>query len=148
MTRAGEEDREEDNPPHAVDRSPFSNSPPIPVKAHREDAGEPRPQPRAFGNPERSAVISIAVIDEHSFTRECITKSLPELCNLLDITGFAACDECLRSPRTHDLVLLHAHESVAKRDNDQLLANLKKLHWLLLLRLHLHMLRSNVKMLL
>jgi DNA-binding NarL/FixJ family response regulator len=126
MTRAGEED----DPPHMVGRSPFSNSPSIPVKTHTEEPGEagnPRPQPRVVANPERSAVISIAVIDEHSFTRECITKSLPELCNLLDITGFAACDECLRSPRSHDLVLFHAHESVAKRDNDQLLGNLKKL---------------------
>jgi DNA-binding NarL/FixJ family response regulator len=77
--------------------------------------------------PERNVPIPIAVIDEHSFTRECITESLQEHCNLLDVAAFAACEDCLRSPRTHDLILYHLHESVAARDNGQSVKNIKKL---------------------
>ena len=58
-------------------------------------------------------VISVAVIDEHAFTRECITRSLRECGDSLDVASFAACDDCLQSTRMHDLVLYHLHESVA-----------------------------------
>ena len=58
-------------------------------------------------------VISVAVIDEHAFTRECITRSLREFGDSLDVASFAACDDCLQSTRMHDLVLYHLHESVA-----------------------------------
>jgi DNA-binding NarL/FixJ family response regulator len=77
--------------------------------------------------PNANAVISIGVIDEHSFTRECITKSLQEICKLLDVTSFTTCDECLQNKSTYDLILYHAHESVAARDDDgERLASVKK----------------------
>jgi len=127
MAREGEERVSS----YSVEGVPFPNRPP--TLAHAGEADEPsdegssRSQSPICQIPDRSAVIAVAVIDEHSFTRECITKSLKELSDLLDIAAFAACDECLRSPGTHDLVLYHVHESVAKQDNDQLLADIRKL---------------------
>jgi DNA-binding NarL/FixJ family response regulator len=77
--------------------------------------------------PDRNAMISIAMIDEHSFTRECITKSLQEIYRLLDITSFATCDECLQATRKYDLILYHAHESLANGNNDhKVLASVKR----------------------
>jgi DNA-binding NarL/FixJ family response regulator len=73
-------------------------------------------------------VISVAVVDEHLFTRECITTSLQQLGSNLDIASFAACDDCLRSTRTHDLVLYHVHERVARcGDDEERLACLNRL---------------------
>jgi DNA-binding NarL/FixJ family response regulator len=77
--------------------------------------------------PDRNAVISIAMVDEHLFTRESITKSLTDLCSLFDIVAFARCEDCLRSPRTHDLILYHVHDRIAKLDNDQHFRNIKGL---------------------
>jgi DNA-binding NarL/FixJ family response regulator len=67
-------------------------------------------------------VISVAVIDEHLFTRECIATSLQAFGNNLQITSFAACLDCLQSANTHDLVLYHAHQSSAQYgcDGEQL----------------------------
>jgi DNA-binding NarL/FixJ family response regulator len=91
------------------------------------DAGEGQSSLAASKTPERVTQIAVAVIDEHAFTRECITKSLRERSNHLDIAAFAACDECLRSPDTHDLILYHSHESVARPINNQANANIQKL---------------------
>jgi DNA-binding NarL/FixJ family response regulator len=75
----------------------------------------------------RNAMISIGMVDDHPFTRECITKSLQEICDLLDVTSFATCDECLKSEGNYDLILYHAHESVANRNDDhERLASVKK----------------------
>src|SRR5437899_9987955 len=120
MVREGEE---ESLSPRSVGTSP--NLSPMGAHAHAGEASEPsnggdcRTQRTICKMSERNAVISIAVIDEHSFTRECIIKSLTELCNLLDLVAFAGCDDCLHGPRTHDLILYHAHESVATRDNNE-----------------------------
>jgi DNA-binding NarL/FixJ family response regulator len=85
-------------------------------------------QRAATGNfPERDGHNTIAVVDEHSFTRECITKSLRERCTLLNIATFSACDECLRGPHIYDLILYHSHESVARTNNPQITINIKKL---------------------
>lgn len=76
----------------------------------------------------RNVVISVAVIDEYSFTRESITRSLREICNRLDIESFATCDECRESKLNFDLILYHAHESVANQNNnDERLTLLKKM---------------------
>lgn len=69
--------------------------------------------------PDRNAPISVGVIDEHSFTRECITKSLQDISDLLEIISFATCDECLQSKGNYDLILYHAHKSVANRNDDK-----------------------------
>jgi hypothetical protein len=58
-------------------------------------------------------MISIGVVDEHSFTRECITRSLKEFGDSLDIVSFITCDDLLRSFRALDLILYHVHQSIA-----------------------------------
>jgi DNA-binding NarL/FixJ family response regulator len=125
--------REEGIPSRSVGSSPPSDLPAMVVHAQTGEAhalsneGDRRSQSTICKTPDRNEAIAIAVIDEHPFTRECITKSLPELCSCLEIAAFAACDDCLRSPRAHDLILYHVHESVAKRDKDQRVATIKKL---------------------
>jgi DNA-binding NarL/FixJ family response regulator len=58
-------------------------------------------------------VISVAVIDEKPFTRECITKSLQALDERLSIVSFASCEDCLLSTTTQDIILYYAHQSMA-----------------------------------
>jgi DNA-binding NarL/FixJ family response regulator len=90
--------------------------------------GNPRPQsPRHWANV-RNSVISIGVIDEHSFTRECITRWLQEVDDSLDTVSFANYEDCLKATANLDLILYHAHEQPTERDNDdERLAPLKKL---------------------
>jgi DNA-binding NarL/FixJ family response regulator len=73
-------------------------------------------------------VISVAVIDEHLFTRECVATSLQRLGNNLKIASFAACRDCLQSTNYHDVVLYHAHERLGHHGYDaQQLACFRKL---------------------
>jgi DNA-binding NarL/FixJ family response regulator len=58
------------------------------------------------------------MIDEHSFTRECITRSLREISEELDIASFATCEDFLRSTENYELILYHAHEDVVNRKYD------------------------------
>ena len=107
--------------------SPVSVHTQISEPSDASSKGARQSQPTISKLPKRNVQIAIAVIDEHSFTRECITKSLRQRSSLLDIAAFAACDDCLRSPRRHDLILYHSHESVAKRINSQPVVNIKNL---------------------
>lgn len=66
-----------------------------------------------------AAAISVGLIDKNSFTRECISTSMREMCKLFDITSFATCDECLQSTRNYDLILYYAHESITRPANEQ-----------------------------
>lgn len=77
-----------------------------PLSAHTHNA-----------TPVRSGVISIALIDEHSFTRESINRSLQEISNILSVTPFADGDQCLASNVTFDVILYHSHENSAKYKN-------------------------------
>jgi DNA-binding NarL/FixJ family response regulator len=67
----------------------------------------------------RLPAISVAVIDEDLFTRECIATSLQALGRDLEIASFAACGDCLQSTRAHDLVLYHAHWSMTHHGDDR-----------------------------
>ena len=118
----------------SVDDSPSPDPPPTWTNAHSSDEheatneGDCPSQPKSCKIPSRNAVISVAVIDEHSFTRESITKSLQDLCNLLDIISFATCDECLGETRSYNVILYHVHESVANHNNNkERLVSIKKL---------------------
>jgi DNA-binding NarL/FixJ family response regulator len=75
-------------------------------------------EPTIRNIPSQSAVISLAVIDEHSFTRESISRSLQKFSDLLDVVSFTTCDECLGSTKIYDLILYHVHENVANRKNN------------------------------
>src|SRR5262245_22806600 len=72
------------------------------------------------------AAISLGVIDQKSFTRECIITSLQALDDHLDMMSFATCEDCLQGMGNLDLILYHAHEAVADL-NDHNLVPLKRL---------------------
>src|SRR5215469_2623565 len=86
-------------------------------------------QPTTNKTPSRYATIAVAVIDEHSFTRESITRSLQDICNLIEVVSFATCDKCLENTSSYDVILYHAHESVASANNngEELAAAMKRL---------------------
>ena len=76
----------------------------------------------------KSAVISIGVVDEKSFTRECITRSLQALDDRMDIASFATCDDCLQHVGGRDLILYNAREAAADWDhNSEEFLSFKKL---------------------
>jgi DNA-binding NarL/FixJ family response regulator len=90
--------------------------------------GNPRSQSPTDWTPVRNSVISIGVIDEHSFTRECIIRWLQEVGDGVDTVSFGAYEDCLQSARNLDLILYHAHERSGDHHNeDERLAPLKKL---------------------
>jgi DNA-binding NarL/FixJ family response regulator len=76
----------------------------------------------------RNAVISMGVIDEKTFTRECIVRCLLTLDDRLRIEGFSTCDECLQKAQGQDLVLYHLREDPSRWDkNSQKLISFRKL---------------------
>src|SRR5215472_7782123 len=66
----------------------------------------------------RNPVISIGVVDEHSFTRECITRSLREADHNLDTVPFKTYDDCLRDARELDIIIFNAHEDLERYRNN------------------------------
>jgi len=102
-------------PSVASSRSPSCRSEALEL---RTDGGS-RSQPTIGNIFDRDATMAIAVVDEHLFTLECITKSLQTICEPLEIVAFANSDECLRSMGPRDLIIYHAHESVATHEKDQ-----------------------------
>jgi DNA-binding NarL/FixJ family response regulator len=123
-------EHERDTPSYAV--GPLASAPLSPESTdphigtvRQQTHEESRRSQRIAG---RSTVISIGVIDEKSFTRECITRSLQALDDRLDIVSFATCDDCLQHMRDRDLILYHAHENATNWDmNDEQSLSLKKL---------------------
>jgi DNA-binding NarL/FixJ family response regulator len=67
----------------------------------------------------RNPIVSIGVIDEHWFTRECITRSLNEFDESLHTVSFRSCEDCLlRSTRDLDLIVYHMHQAPLHNYND------------------------------
>jgi DNA-binding NarL/FixJ family response regulator len=75
----------------------------------------------------RVPVISVAVIDEILFTRECISMSLQALGHDFEVVSFSSCQDCLESTSTHDLVLYHAHADIADNEDGERLASFDRL---------------------
>jgi DNA-binding NarL/FixJ family response regulator len=75
----------------------------------------------------REPVISIGVIDEKSFTRECITRCLQALDDRFNIVPFATCEDFLESTESHDLTLYHIHEEISRDCENQKYLSFKKL---------------------
>ena len=70
----------------------------------------------------------MGVIDEKTFTRECIIRCLRALDDRLQIEGFPTCDECLQTGEGQDLVLYHLREDLSQwGKNSQKLISLRKL---------------------
>ena len=65
-------------------------------------------------------MISMGLIDEKRFTRECITRSLRTLDDRLRIKGFPTCDECLQSVEDQDLVVYYLREDPSQWDKNSL----------------------------
>jgi DNA-binding NarL/FixJ family response regulator len=65
-------------------------------------------------------MISIGVVDQHSFTRGCITRSLKDFDDDLEVTSFTTSDDCCLSATTLDLILYHVHEDVHQRNGTRL----------------------------
>jgi DNA-binding NarL/FixJ family response regulator len=83
---------------------------------------------RGAADPMRDALISIGVIDEKRFTRECITQSLRALDDRLWIKGFPTCDEYLQTAEDQDLVVYYLREDPSQWDkNNQKLISFRKL---------------------
>jgi DNA-binding NarL/FixJ family response regulator len=80
-------------------------------------AGPVASPPAPHWLPVKQPAVSIAVVDEYSFTRECIAKSLQQSDDVLAISAFATCESCAESARTYDLVLFHAHGTATPRKN-------------------------------
>jgi DNA-binding NarL/FixJ family response regulator len=68
----------------------------------------------------RNAVICMAVIDEKSFTRECIIRSLQALDDRLHIVSFATCDDCLQNIGSNEIILYHVYEASGNWNNNNL----------------------------
>jgi hypothetical protein len=85
--------------------------------------------PAAIGTTDmRNAVVSMGVIDEKTFTRECIIRCLRTLDDRLRVEGFPTCDECLQAAEGQDLVLYHLREDPSRWDkNSQKLISFRKL---------------------
>jgi DNA-binding NarL/FixJ family response regulator len=76
----------------------------------------------------RKAAVFMGVIDERTFTRECITRCLRTLDERLRVEAFPTCDECLQIAEGQDLVLYHLREDPSQWDkNSQKLISFKKL---------------------
>jgi DNA-binding NarL/FixJ family response regulator len=71
-------------------------------------------------------MISIGVVDQHSFTRGCITRSLKDFDDDLEVMSFTTSEDCLLSAKTLDLILYHEHENV-HQSNGTRLASIRKL---------------------
>ena len=75
-----------------------------------------------------NSVISMGVIDEKTFTRECIIRCLRTLDERFRIEAFPTCDECLQTAEGQDLVLYHLREDPSQWDkNSQKLISFRKL---------------------
>jgi DNA-binding NarL/FixJ family response regulator len=76
----------------------------------------------------KKEVISMGVIDEKTFTRECIIRCLRTLDDRLRIDGFPTCDEFLQTAEGQDLVFYHLREDPSEWDkNSQKLISFRKL---------------------
>jgi DNA-binding NarL/FixJ family response regulator len=99
---------------------------PIPATAHA-----PIEMVRISGGSRPSQVnlnetIFVGVVDDHSFTRECITGFLQEL-DALEVMSFASCEECVKSTRHHDLILYHVGWAKYQDKKEQRVLQLKGL---------------------
>src|ERR1700761_4847863 len=59
---------------------------------------------------DKNNTIAIALIDGHSFTRECITGILGELFERINITLFANFDDCINCKNFYDVILYYDHK--------------------------------------
>jgi DNA-binding NarL/FixJ family response regulator len=66
------------------------------------------------------------VVDQHSFTRGCISRSLKNYDDDFEVTSFTSAEDCLQNLGALDVILYHTHETL-HHDNDTRLALVRKL---------------------
>jgi DNA-binding NarL/FixJ family response regulator len=71
-------------------------------------------------------MISVGVVDQHSFTRGCVARSLKDFDDSLKVISFESVEDCLRSTSAADIILYHEHES-NHDDTDTRLTAVRKL---------------------
>jgi DNA-binding NarL/FixJ family response regulator len=84
------------------------------------------PQSANANEPDQTALIRIAVVDQHSFTRGCITRSLRDFDDHLQVVSFTTPEDCLENVQLPAVILYHAHED-AHESNNTRLAPIRKL---------------------
>jgi DNA-binding NarL/FixJ family response regulator len=73
-----------------------------------------------------NGTIFVGVVDDHLFTRECITEFLKGF-DALEVISFASCEECVKSTRHHDLILYHVGWVKYEDNKEQRFLQLKDL---------------------
>lgn len=68
----------------------------------------------------------IAVVDEHVFTRSCITKWLKDCGESVNVISFATVEDCIKNSSDVDLILYYEHENVYD-PSDILIHSIRKL---------------------
>jgi DNA-binding NarL/FixJ family response regulator len=75
-----------------------------------------------------NSMISMGLIDEKTFTRECIIRCLRTLDDRFRLEAFSTCDACLQAAEGQDLVLYHLREDPSHWDkNSQKLISFRRL---------------------
>jgi DNA-binding NarL/FixJ family response regulator len=126
------EERQEEKRIRVVDNSyasrlPLMSASADPPTEFGPTSGGSRPsQVISYSNRDRNSTIIVGLVDEHLFTRECITGFLQEL-GTIDAISFASCGECTRSTRHQDLILYHYRRVKDQHINNQKFAQLKGL---------------------
>jgi len=65
-----------------------------------------RPQALSYSNASAETIV-IGLIDEHSFTRRCISRFLQESVNTFEIISFFSCEDLLKTNERYNLFLYH-----------------------------------------
>ena len=65
-------------------------------------------------------MISIGVVDQHSFTRDCVSRSLKAFDDDLEVMPFESSEDCLKRTSTLDVILYHEHEDNGDGDETRL----------------------------
>jgi DNA-binding NarL/FixJ family response regulator len=126
------EERQEEKHIRVVDNSYASRLPLMsasadaPIEFGPTSGGSRPSQVISYWNRDGNPTIIVGVVDEHLFTRECITGFLQEL-GAIDAISFASCEECTRSTRHQDLILYHHRRAKDQRINNQEFVQLKGL---------------------
>jgi DNA-binding NarL/FixJ family response regulator len=106
------EERQEEKQMRVVDNSYASRLPPMlasadaPIEFGPTNDGSRPSRVISYWNRDGNSTIIVGVVDEHLFTRECITGFLQKL-GAIDAISFGTCEECTQSTRHQDLILYY-----------------------------------------
>jgi DNA-binding NarL/FixJ family response regulator len=79
-----------------------------------------------FPSRDVNGTIFVGVVDDHLFTRECITGFLREI-DALEVISFTSCEDCVKSVRHADLFLYHVGWMKYQDNKEQRFLQLKDL---------------------